>query len=166
MGQRIAKTTAFPAKITDCRWSRHTLMGQFSHAAARLSILQQGQEKTVTLTLGTLPNEKAASTKESPQQVTPEETPKLGLTLAPSSEAAGAQAKGVVVTAVDPNGVAADHGFRVGDVILEVGGKAVSAPADVQKQLADARKEGKRALLFRMKSGEGTRFVALPIGNA
>ena len=34
------------------------------------------------------------------------------------------------------------------------------------KQLADARKEGKHALLFRVKSGEGTRFVALPLGNA
>jgi len=76
------------------------------------------------------------------------------------------EGKGVVVTAVDPNGVAADHGFQVGDIILDVGGKAVSSPADVRKQLADARKEGKHALLFRVKSGEGTRFVALPLGNA
>jgi len=67
---------------------------------------------------------------------------------------------------VDPNGVAADHGFQVGDVILDVGGKSVANPGDVRKQLADARKEGKRALLFRVKSGEGTRFVALPLNNA
>jgi hypothetical protein len=33
---------------------------------------------------------------------------------APGNKADG----GVVVTAVDPNGVAADHGFQVGDVIL------------------------------------------------
>jgi serine protease Do len=92
--------------------------------------------------------------------------PKLGLSLAPSSKVAGADASGVVVTAVDPKGIAADHGFQVGDVILDVGGKSVSNPADVRKQLADARKEGKHALLFRVKSGEGTRFVALPLGNA
>jgi serine protease Do len=73
----------------------------------KLSILHQGQEKTVTVTLGTLPNEKAASNEESPQRAAPDEMPKLGLTLAPSSQVAGAEAKGVVVTAVDPNGVAA-----------------------------------------------------------
>jgi serine protease Do len=42
----------------------------------------------------------------------------------------------------------------------------VSTPADVRKSLADARKEGKRAVLFRVKSGQGTKFVALPLGNA
>ena len=92
--------------------------------------------------------------------------PKLGLTLAPAASVGRGRQCGVVVTAVDPNGVAADHGFQVGDVILDVGGKSVSNPADVRKQLADARKEGKHALLFRVKSGEGTRFVALPLGNA
>jgi serine protease Do len=133
-------------------------------ASVKLGVLHQGQEKTVTVTLGTLPNEKAASNQDS-QHATPDaDMPKLGLTLAPSNK--GADSAGVVVTAVDPNGVAADHGFQVGDVILDVGGKSVSNPADVRKQLADARKEGKHALLFRVKSGEGTRFVALPLGNA
>ena len=60
---------------------------------------------------------------------------------------------GVVVTAVDPNGIAADHGFQLGDVILDVGGKKVSNPADVRQALADARKEGKHAVLMRVKSG-------------
>jgi hypothetical protein len=32
--------------------------------------------------------------------------------------------------------------------------------------IADARKEGKHTLLFRVKSNAGTRFVALPLGNA
>jgi serine protease Do len=104
------------------------------------------------LTLGTLPNEKAASNEEKPHQAKPDEIPKLGLTLAPGSKAAGTEAAGVVVTAVDPNGVAADHGFQVGDIILDAGGKAVSSPADVLKHLANARKEGKHSLLFRVKS--------------
>jgi len=134
--------------------------------SVKLGVLHQGQEKTVTVTLGTLPNEKAASNQENPRATPENDMPKLGLTLAPSSKMSGADGSGVVVTAVDPNGVAADHGFQVGDVILDVGGKAVTNPADVRKQLADARKEGKHALLFRVKSGEGTRFVALPLGNA
>jgi serine protease Do len=87
--------------------------------------------------------------------------PKLGLTLAP-----GKADGGVVVTAVDPSGVAADHGFQVGDVILDISGKSVASPSDVRRQIADARKEGKHTLLFRVKSNAGTRFVALPLGNA
>jgi serine protease Do len=134
--------------------------------SVKLGVLHQGQEKTVTLTLGTLPNEKAAANQESPHTTPDADVPKLGLTLAPSNKVAGAEGSGVVVTAVDPNGVAADHGLQVGDVILDVGGKTVSNPSDVRKELADARKEGKHALLFRVKSSEGTRFVALPLGNA
>jgi serine protease Do len=70
------------------------------------------------------------------------------------------------VTGVDQSGVASDLGFKTGDVILEVGGKAVNAPADVRKAFTDARTDGKRTVLMRVKSGEGTRFVALPVGRA
>jgi len=88
------------------------------------------------------------------------------LTLAPANKVSGADVSGVVVTAVAQGGVAADHGFQVGDVILDVGGKAVATPADVRKGLTDARTEGKHTVLFRVKSNDGTKFVALPIGNA
>jgi serine protease Do len=72
----------------------------------------------------------------------------------------------VAITAVDPNGPAAEHGVRTGDVILDVAGTAVSSPADVRKELSDLRKAGKRTVLMRMKSGETMKFVALPLGNA
>ena len=90
---------------------------------------------------------------------------KLGLTLAPAARVAGAGSEGVVVTGVDPAGVAADHGFTTGDVILDVAGKSVSTPADVRKALASARTDGKRTVLMRVKSGDNTRFVALPVGR-
>jgi serine protease Do len=134
--------------------------------SVKLGLIHQGQEKTVTLTLGTLPNEHQAAKEQNQREVPDSDVPKLGLTLAPASRDSGSDGNGVVVTAVDPNGVAADHGFQVGDVILDVGGKSVANPADVRKQLAQARKEGKHALLFRVKSQQGTRFVALPLGNA
>jgi serine protease Do len=92
-------------------------------------------------------------------------TPHLGLTLAPANEA-GVGDRGVAITAVDPNGPAAEHGVRTGDVILDVAGVAVSSPGDVRKELADLRKAGKHTVLMRMKSGDATKFVALPIGNA
>jgi serine protease Do len=132
----------------------------------KLGLFHEGQEKTVTLTLGTLPNDKQAANEQTQHQLPESDVPKLGLTLAPGSKAPGTDGKGVLVTAVDPNGVAADHGLRVGDVILDVGGKSVSNPSEVRDQVADARKDGKHTLLFRVKSNEGTRFVALPLGNA
>jgi serine protease Do len=131
----------------------------------KLGVVRQGEDKTLSLTLGTLPAERQAANQQTEHPTADSEIPKLGLTLS-AGERSGEQGNGVVVTAVDPNGIAADHGFQVGDVILDVGGKVVSRPADVTKQVADARKEGKHALLFRVKSGEGTRFVALPLGNA
>ena len=70
-----------------------------------------------------------------------------------------------MVTGVDSSGVAADHGFSTGDVILEVAGKSVSTPADVRKAIASARTDGKRSVLVRVKSGDNTRFVALPVGT-
>ena len=64
---------------------------------------------------------------------------KLGLTLAPAARVAGAGAEGVVITGVDSSGVAADHGFSTGDVILEVAGKSVSTPTDVREVITSAR---------------------------
>jgi serine protease Do len=78
---------------------------------------------------------------------------------------AGAAGKGVVVTGVDPNGPAAEHGFQTGDVILDAGGKAVSKPADVRNTLAELRKEGKHAVPMRVKSADATKFVAMPLSK-
>jgi len=134
-------------------------------ASVKLGTIHQGQDKTVTLTLGTLPAEKLASNDQGGQREVPDaEVPKLGLTLAPADKNSGGN--GVVVTAVADGGVAAEHGFQVGDVILDVGGKPVSTPADIRKGLADARTDGKHTVLFRVKSRDGTKFVALPLGNA
>jgi serine protease Do len=137
-------------------------------SSIKLEIVRNGKPQTFNLTLGELPKEqrqaRAKGGEEREQSGT--ELPRLGLTLAPAGGVAGAGSEGVVVTAVEPDGPAANHGFKSGDVILEVAGKAVSSPADVRKALADARGDGKRAVLLRVKSGEQTRFIALPLGRA
>ena len=56
--------------------------------------------------------------------------------------------------------------MQTGDVILEVAGKKVGTPADIRNALGDAQKEGKRTVLMRVKSGDATKFVALPLGRA
>jgi serine protease Do len=134
-----------------------------------LDVIRDGQQRTISLALGTLPNEKVAAAESGRETGGPQsqlDVPKLGLTLAPAGSVSGAGGNGVVVTGVTDGGVAADHGLQVGDVILDVGGKPVTSPGDVNKSLTDARKEGKHTVLFRVKSGKDTKFVALPLGNA
>jgi serine protease Do len=138
------------------------------NASAKVVVFHKGAEKTLTLTLGELPAQREASvTPQSGDRETPgSDLAHLGLSLAPASRVAGSSTDGVVVTGVDSNGTASELGFKTGDVILEVAGKAVNAPADVRKAFSDARGDGKRTVLMRVKSGEGTRFVALPVGRA
>ena len=101
--------------------------------SVKLGVLHNGSEKTVTLTLGTLPDERQANAAP---QGSDNGTPRLGLTLAPAN-AVGAGNQGVAVTAVDPNGPAAERGMQSGDVILDVAGKTVSNPSDVRRRSAD-----------------------------
>ena len=91
--------------------------------------------------------------------------PRLGLSLAPAKGVAGAGDIGVVVTDVDPNGPAAERGIKAGDVILDVGGKPVMTPAEVRDGLATAKKDNRKAVLMRVKSEQGTRFVAISLGD-
>jgi serine protease Do len=159
-------TAVDDAPIHDARELARKIGTMAPGTSIKLAMLRQGQDKTVTLTLGTLPAEKQSSKDTNQREVPDSEMPKLGLSLAPGSKVSGAGGNGVVVTAVAQGGVAAEHGFQVGDVILEVGGSPVTTPADVRKSLADARTAGKHTVLFRVKSGDGTKFVALPLGNA
>jgi len=130
----------------------------------KLAVVRKGDTKTLSMTLGELPQERQA--RAGAEEHEGGDAPRLGLMLAPAGKVAGAGGEGVVVTGVDPNGPAADHGFKTGDVILDVAGKAVSTPTDVRKALVDARADAKRTVLMRVKSGEATRFVAIPIAGA
>lgn len=132
--------------------------------SVKLDLLRNGEQKTVTLTLRQTPNQHQA--KADDEQATPESSSSLGLALAPADEVAGVGGKGVVVVQTDPDGVAAEHGVKAGDVILDVGGKAVARASDVREALNSARAQGKHDVLMRLKTSEGVRFVALPLGNA
>src|SRR5947199_1183333 len=136
-------------------------------STAKLTIWRKGEEKTFSIALGELPNQREARAAM-PDSSAPEGTdvPRLGLTVVPAGQVAGSGSEGVVVTDVDPNGIASDQGVKTGDVILEVGGKKVGSPADVRSALNAAQKDGKRTVLMRVKSGEGTKFVALRLGRA
>ncbi|MDE2579520.1 MAG: Do family serine endopeptidase [Hyphomicrobiales bacterium] len=126
----------------------------------KLTFMRGGAEKTVEVKLGELPTDKEARANKGV------DSPGLsgyGLELAPAANVPGAGKLGVVVADIDPNGVAAQKGLRPGDVILDAAGKTVSTPQDVKDALATARKDGQKAILLRVKSGDGVRYVALSV---
>jgi len=132
-------------------------------SSVRLNVIRDGSQQTINVTLAQMPNQQQAQAGAD-QKDTAQSSPRLGLSLAPA-RATGAGNQGVVVTGVDPNGPAAERGIQEGDVILNVGGASVSTPADVQKQLTQVQKSGKHEVLMRVKSGEATHFVALPLAT-
>lgn len=136
---------------------------------ASLLVWHDGAQKTYDVKLGTLPNEQVASADADSGNGTDSGASALatfGLTLAPSDSVPGAAAGGVVVTNIDPDGTAAQKGLKVGDVILQAGGKSVTTPGQVADVLSDAKKAGRKAILLRIKSGDETHFVALELGKA
>jgi serine protease Do len=152
--------------VKDARDLARTIGMMAPDASVKLDIIRAGQPKTITLTLGTMPNEQRQAKADNGGSSQPSGVPHLGLQVAPASEVAGSGDKGVVVTAVDPDGPAAEQGVQTGNVILDVGGKAVTNAGDIRQALTDAKSQGKHQVLMRVKMGDATRFVALPLGNA
>jgi serine protease Do len=154
-------TTVNDNAVTDARDLARKIGSIAPGATVHLGVLRNGTEKTVSLTLGELPNTREARADARGRSGKGGDEPRLGLSLAP-----GGNEPGVVVAEVDPAGPAADFGFKPGDVILEVGGKTVATPDDLRKAVGAARAEGKHSVLMRVKSEEGTRYVAVPLGRA
>jgi serine protease Do len=148
--------------VKDSRALARTIATLAPGSSVKLDVFHKGEGKTLTLALGELPNERQAKADEGRDQPAAG-TPRLGLGLAPAGEVQGAGQKGVVVTEVDPQGPAAERGIKTGDVILNVGGKAVANVGDVRSELAQAKSSGKRSVLLQVKSAEAMRFIAVPL---
>ncbi|QOZ35371.1 Do family serine endopeptidase [Bradyrhizobium sp. CCBAU 53421] len=167
-GDVITAVNGEPVK--DARELARTIGGLAPGNAVKLNVLHKGQDKTVNLTLGQLPNSLEAkadtdnnSDKGNSSRGT--DVPKLGLTVAPANSVAGAGKEGVVVTEVDPKSAAAERGFKEGDVILEVAGKSVGTAGEVRDAITAARNDNKNSVLMRVKSGGSSRFVAVPLAK-
>src|SRR3954468_825728 len=166
-GDVITAVNGEPVK--DARELARTIGAFAPGTAVKLNVLHKGQEKTIDLTLGQLPNAQEAKAdadngdKSNPTRGT--DVPKLGLTLAPANSVGGAGKDGVVVTEVDPKSPAAERGFKEGDVILEVAGKTVANADEVREVINTARTENKNSVLMRVKSGTSSRFVAVPLAK-
>jgi serine protease Do len=132
---------------------------------AELKVWRGGSERDVTVELGKRPDDVAKMNQGEDGGASPDSNKAqpsvlddLGLELAPSPDG-----KGVAVASVDGDSAVSDK-LRVGDVILEVSGTAVSSPTDVANAIsASAKKDKARFVTFRVKSGDNARYVAVPV---
>jgi serine protease Do len=134
---------------------------------ADFRILRNGKEKDMAVTLGT---------REEPQKVASPtrqgEDSALGMTLSrldPETRdhfGLPKDARGVIITDIDPNSEAAAKGLTVGDVIVQVSGRSVDTPADIEKSIKAAKSSDRKAVLLLVKKEDQQRFVALPIRKA
>ncbi|MEG6510073.1 Do family serine endopeptidase [Methyloligella sp. 2.7D] len=139
----------------------------------KLSVNRYGDEKEITVKLGKFPSgKKLAELQGAPEKSDDgagKKVKDLGLSLAPAAEVPGAGEEGVVITDLDPDSDAAQKGLKVGDIILQVGGKNVTNAKDVskgiEKALAKPSNQGKEKvnIVFRIKSGDRVAFVALAL---
>jgi serine protease Do len=134
-------------------------------ANVKITVLRDGKEREFSVSLAKLPDRRAdnSSSRNGNNGDQGSDLPRLGLTLAPAKDVSGAGKTGVVVTDIDDSGPAAERGMRSGDIILEAGGKDVSSPSEVRDAITTASKEGKGVILLRVKNGQGSHYVTLPV---
>lgn len=138
---------------------------------ARLTVRRGDKEQTLVVTLGTRDAEQQVASAPPADQGEDVLSGEAGVRVAEINDAARRQfqipdgVNGVVVTGVKPGSAGADAGLQPGVVILQVDGAAVASTASLKKMLADAKKNGKDAVLLRLQVGEAKQFRALTIGK-
>jgi serine protease Do len=73
--------------------------------------------------------------------------------------------KGVVVTTVNPDGMAADQGLQPGDVIVEASQQEVKTAKELIEHVKKAKKDGTKPLLLLVNRKDDLRFVAITFGK-
>jgi serine protease Do len=166
-GDVIASVDGAP--IRDAAALSKTISGTAPGTSIKLGVIRDGQARSVSVALGELPvpsQTPAAGRQrhEEPETMGRADAGGLGVKLAPAGSITGAGEQGVVVTDINPGGLWAERGFEPGDVILDVSGKSVKTPDEIESVLSEARSAGKRTVLLRLKSGGSMRFVTVPAG--
>jgi len=150
-------------KIKDTKDLLNTVARLEPGQRAKVVVLRDGKEKTLSVELGERPVEGEVATGPGPakedrlgltiQEVTPEMAERLGLE----------KPEGVLISNVKPGSPAAKAGLQRGDLIHEVEHQAIRGVKDYQKAISGA---GKAGVLFWIQRGKARRYVVVQIGRA
>ena len=137
---------------------------------ADFTVMRDGNKQNISVTIGKRSEQTASADTGSRPGSRQSSESTLGMELAPLNQETRQDyrlpdnAKGVVVTSVDPDSDAADKGLHSGDVIVTVGGKDVRTPADVRKDVADAKRAGRTTVLMLIDGSDGQHFLTVRAG--
>ena len=160
-GKRIDKMRSLPRLVAETAIGKRT----------DVKLWRKGQEMTLQVTLGELPEDETIAELGQPQDApSPTGNAKidlLGITVAGLEPEQRSQfglaenARGVVITEVADGSTAAEESLKPGDVIVEVGQEEVSSPPEVTAKVSQAQQEGKKSILLLIDRQGDLRFVAL-----
>lgn len=149
------------APIKDNTSFRNEVARILPNKKAEIKLYRDGKPKTMTVTIGVFPDDKASAGEAAEsgdlteklgfqvQELTPDMARELGY------ESEG----GVVVSDVDPASPAYEKGLRPGMLIIEVNRSEVKSLRDFDKAAGKGRA---RSLLLRVRTRERTLFMNLP----
>ena len=136
--------------------------------AVRVTVLRDGQTKTMKVTLGRREDAVAAVTPQGQSQE-PATKSLLGLELGELTDDIRSElglspgAEGLLVLSVEPDSQAADKGLAPGDVITEAGQEKVTSISELEARIDAAREAGRRSILLLVRRDGDPRFVALSL---
>ena len=133
-------------------------------------IIREGAEKTLSITLGQRPDPDALAQRQEnvPKQEEKPETV-LGMLLLEITDAQRQEMElpsnstGLIVMEIDEESIAFEKGIRPGDVISDVGQKAVTTLEDLLNRVGEAKNAGRESVLLLVRRDGQPRFVVLPI---
>jgi serine protease Do len=153
------------AKISDSRDLARKIADYAPDTTVDVKVWRGNKEQVVKVRLGKFPGSAEEIAKLEQGKPTSSEDPastalaQLGLTLAPAKGGA----EGVAVTEVDPESDAAEKGIKAGDIILEIGGAAVTGPNDVADGIKKQVDMGRKAVMLYIKSADQRRIVPIQL---
>ncbi len=148
-------------KIDGPRELSRKIAGMAPGTDAVVGVFRDGKTQDITVKLGELPAPDAtanAEPRQGGQDAKPTSLETFGMKVI-----ANDSGDGVVVTDIESDSSAAENGLQVGDVIVGVNSANVKSAGEIETAIAAAQKEGRKAVLFQIRSNDRNRFVALPI---
>ena len=134
-------------------------------------VWRNGRKVSISISVGELKEEQVTKVKKSPAitaKAKELKIPQLGLAVAKINQTNKKRfglknnAKGVVITSVDPKGPAASKRLTAGQTIIAIDQTEIITPRDIERKIKSAIKAGRTSVLILRDSSNGPGYIAVP----